>query len=492
MRLRLLIPAIFFILCSYQSALAQCCCATNLGTINPNGNWQYFQHSCLGYVSFPAQAGCTYIFTYCSSTAPSAYYSGDPYLTLNTTAMSGTLISNDDYCGLGSFIQWTAPATQTYYLQLGSWAQGASCACNVSRNLGYRSTNCAGGTQPPTSITASPTSLCAGQSTTLTANGTVGTQNWYTGSCGGTFIGTGATITVTPATTTTYYVNNNSNGQASPTCASITVTVNPSPPAPTASNVALCGPGSATLTASGGNSYVWYANSNGTGQLGTGSTYTTPVLQNTTTYYVGIGSPGGPGSSGSQSFSYTGGVQTFTAPATGNYNIVLRGGRGGNGLNTQGGFGGEATGGLALTAGQTISVYIGGQGGNAGGPVGWNGGGQGGIDVGAGQHAGSGGGGSDIRVGGTALANRVIVAGGGGGGGRDGVTGVGGGSSGTTSANYNSGIGGTGGTQVGGGLAGILTRGATNGSLGQGGAGSTGYNAAGGDHRLPIERKAEA
>jgi hypothetical protein len=32
---------------------------------------------------------------------------------------------------------------------------------------------------------------------------------------------------------------------------------------------------------------VWYSNSNGTGQLGTGSTYTTPQLSNNTTYYVG-------------------------------------------------------------------------------------------------------------------------------------------------------------------------------------------------------------
>lgn len=480
--LRLLFFSLLVFLFSFESAIAQCCCATNLGVISPNTNWQYFQHSCLGYVSFQAQAGCTYVFTYCNSQAPSAYYSGDSYLTINSAVLSGAVAANDDWCGLGSYIQWTAPATQTYYLQLGSWAQGASCACNVNRNLGYRSTNCAGGVQSPTGIVASSNTICQGQSVTLTASGAVGTQNWYTGSCGGTLVGTGATITLTPQITTTYYVNNNSNGQASPQCASITITVNSPPVGPSANNVVLCGPGSANLVATGApvNSvYSWYSNPNGTGLLGTGQTWTTPLLSSTTTYYVSYQPPGIAGN-GTSTFNFTGSPQTFTAPVTTTYNLSLRGGRGGNGLNTTGGLGGQATGSLALTAGQTINVYVGGQGGNAAGVPGWNGGGQGGLDVGAGQHGGSGGGASDIRVGGTALANRVIVAGGGAGGGRDGATGIGGGLSGTTSANFNSGIGGTGGTQVSGGVAGILTRGATNGVLGIGGAGSTGYNAAGG------------
>jgi len=461
-----------------QNTLAQCCCATNLGSISPNLTWQYYPQTCHGYLSFQAQAGCTYQFTYCQSTAPGASYTGDTYLTINSQPTTGIQTSNDDYCGLGSYISWTAPATATYYIQLGSWAQGATCACGLSRVLGYRSTNCAGGVSPPTSITASSNTICSGQTVTLTANGAVGTQTWYTGSCQGTQIGTGQNITVTPLVTTTYFVNNFSGGNFSPSCAQVTITVIAAPLAPQASGQTLCGPGQATLTATGGANYVWCANSNGTGQLANTQQYTTPVLQNTTTYYVGIAGAGV--STGQQTFNYTGAPQTFTAPATGNYTITLTGARGGNGLNTQGGLGGQATGSLALTAGQTINIYIGGQGGNSGGLPGWNGGGQGGVDIGAGQHAGSGGGASDIRVGGTALANRVIVAAGGAGGGRDGATGVGGGTSGTASANFSSGYGGTGGTQVAGGLAWTLTRGATNGTLGQGGAGSTGYNAAGG------------
>jgi hypothetical protein len=182
-------------------------------------------------------------------------------------------------------------------------------------------------------------------------------------------------------------------------------------------------------------------------------------------------------------FSYTGGVQSYTASATGTFTLYVWGAQGGSGYSTTGGKGGYATGEITLTAGQTINIYVGGQGSKASGVAsggGYNGGGNGGIDTQVSQNGGGGGGATDIRIGGTALSDRVIVAGGGAGGGRNGTTGVGGGNFGTSSADYNSGKGGTGGSQVSGGTAYITSRGATNGSLGLGGAGSTGVNAAGG------------
>jgi gliding motility-associated-like protein len=58
----------------------------------------------------------------------------------------------------------------------------------------------------PTNVTANTFSVCAGGSATLSATGTVfgGSYNWYTS--GGTFVGSGASITVTPTTNTTYRV----------------------------------------------------------------------------------------------------------------------------------------------------------------------------------------------------------------------------------------------------------------------------------------------
>ena len=81
----------------------------------------------------------------------------------------------------------------------------------------------------PTSITQSANPICAGNSTTLTANGAVGTVYWYINGCGVTQIGTGNSITVLPNTTTTYNARNFSGGLFSNGCVSTAVTVNPTP-----------------------------------------------------------------------------------------------------------------------------------------------------------------------------------------------------------------------------------------------------------------------
>jgi hypothetical protein len=83
----------------------------------------------------------------------------------------------------------------------------------------------------PTSIIGT-TTICEGTSTTLTlADGSAGTGaiiEWFSGSCGGTSIGTGNSIIVSPIITTTYYARY--NGDCNTTaCTSVTVNVNPLP-----------------------------------------------------------------------------------------------------------------------------------------------------------------------------------------------------------------------------------------------------------------------
>ncbi len=126
-------------------------------------------------------------------------------------------------------------------------------------------------------------------------------------------------------------------------------------------------------------------------------------------------------------FNYTGAVQTFTVPAcVTSLTVDIRGGQGGTGtmnsFNCGGAMAGRVQGALAVTPGDVLYIYVGGQGASStspgpGGAGGYNGGGNGGgtgsITYGGG---GGGGGGSDIRVSPYALANRVVVAGGGGGG----------------------------------------------------------------------------
>ena len=88
--------------------------------------------------------------------------------------------------------------------------------------------------QQPTSPTATPSTICVGGSSTLSATPGSGgdTIAWYSGSCGGTYEGTGVSLPVSPISTTTYYAKtkNSTTGCLSSSCASgVTVTVNQPP-----------------------------------------------------------------------------------------------------------------------------------------------------------------------------------------------------------------------------------------------------------------------
>jgi gliding motility-associated-like protein len=78
----------------------------------------------------------------------------------------------------------------------------------------------------PASASASASPIYVGSSTQLSATGVQGVVQWYTGSCGGTLVGTGSPLTVSPTVTTTYYARNLANGVYSSGCVSVTVTVN--------------------------------------------------------------------------------------------------------------------------------------------------------------------------------------------------------------------------------------------------------------------------
>lgn len=120
-------------------------------------------------------------------------------------------------------------------------------------------------------------------------------------------------------------------------------------------------------------------------------------------------------------FNYTGHMQTYVVPGgVTSLNITASGASGGAGDGGSGGLGGTTTAILNVTPGQTIYVFVGGQGNNSidvgggGTALGFNGGGT--LDSAAAISAGGGGGSTDIRIGGTDPFSRVLVAGGGGGG----------------------------------------------------------------------------
>jgi hypothetical protein len=100
---------------------------------------------------------------------------------------------------------------------------------------------------PSTSIDGI-TTICNGQSTTLTATGG-GTYLWSTGSVN-------ASIFVSPTVTTAYWLTVTSTVGCTAS-SSITVTVNNNPTVNIIGNGIVCSGQSTTLTASGGTSYVW-------------------------------------------------------------------------------------------------------------------------------------------------------------------------------------------------------------------------------------------
>lgn len=164
-------------------------------------------------------------------------------------------------------------------------------------------------------------------------------------------------------------------------------------------------------------------------------------------------------------YSYTGGVQTWTVPA-GITTITIEcwgaQGQGGNG-----GLGGYAKGDLSVTPGQTINIYVGGQ-------NGFNGGGLGYAAV-----PKNGGDASDVRLTGTALTDRVIVAGGGGAGGPADVGNYQGGHGGGGNSGPNYAGGGAGQGYGGAGGIGGATGGTGNTSCHAGGAGGGGFTSGG-------------
>jgi gliding motility-associated-like protein len=138
---------------------------------------------------------------------------------------------------------------------------------------------------PPTVTTDT---ICYGDSTLLTASGAAGVGfQWYTSPSGGSALDSTATYQTPPLTVTTdYYVQTSMGGCAS-TRTKTTVKIKPLPASPTVPKIGICVGNTATINATApGGIYEWYDSmSNGT-LIHTGATYTTPVLNADTIFYI--------------------------------------------------------------------------------------------------------------------------------------------------------------------------------------------------------------
>jgi large repetitive protein len=220
---------------------------------------------------------------------------GSANVTINNSPAITIVSGGGTYCnsatltasgGSGGTIYWqgttsngtstTTPATNqtvnssgTYYFRsYNSCGWGTQGSANVT--LDFSST-------APTGATASAASVCSGSSSTLNViGGSLGTGaswKWYSGNCGGTLVGTGSSISISPTTTTTYYVR--AEGSCNTTsCASVTVIIIalPAQPGPITGSTSVCQGSSQTysLTAvPNATSYTWTLPS---GWSGTSST----------------------------------------------------------------------------------------------------------------------------------------------------------------------------------------------------------------------------
>ena len=190
-------------------------------------------------------------------------------------------------------------ASTVYYKSSTAGATTYTCNANNTTSL-CAATATATITNLPSSIAvlATPSNLCVSGNTTLTLSPATGYGaaqfQWQTSSDNSSFSDstgmTGATLTTKTLSSSRYYrvVLKNSSGTFCLNSTSDTALVY-NPTVTSVSGASRCGSGSVTLGVTSADGTVnWYdASIDGT-LLGTGSTYTTPSIASTTTYYAEV------------------------------------------------------------------------------------------------------------------------------------------------------------------------------------------------------------
>lgn len=261
--------------------------------------------------------------------------------------------SGGNQVGVGNnFVTPLLSSTTTYY------AQTSNGSCTSARIPAVATIN----TQPNTPTTTGAFN-CGPGSVTLNAVSNASQVTWWDAPTGGTQVGSGTSYT-TPALngTTTYYVQASNGTCPSSARASATATIRSVTPDPVISGGARCGSGTLTLSATSAQTLIWFSTPGGS-QIGVGSSFTTPFLSASTTYYVQatdgfcpsqnvavqavintppsislgndvtVSSPSYQIDAGSGYSSYNwnngaGNAQTFTVTTPGNYCVVVTDGNG--------------------------------------------------------------------------------------------------------------------------------------------------------------------
>jgi hypothetical protein len=244
-----------------------------------------------GYTIHTFNSNGTFTFNNPSTAVvPNVTICGSTSATFTGTVAAGFTLDWYDAASGGNLLSqgtltYTTPAlasTTIYYVAV--------------RNI---STGCVSATRTAVTATVNATSFtsttgasrCGTGTVTLQAATAAGTINWYAALTGGASLGAGSNFT-TPsiAATTTYYVQVTNNGCTTNPRVAVVATVNAIPTFSSTTGASICG-GPSTLTlqaATAAGTINWYAALTGGASLGTGTSYTTPSIATSTTYYVDV------------------------------------------------------------------------------------------------------------------------------------------------------------------------------------------------------------
>ncbi len=209
--------------------------------------------------------------------------------TLEITGASGATITwyatSTSTTPLGTGATFITPAlnvTTSYFAEI----TGSACSSTAGRLEGVVTVN-----PLPTVTTVEPPGFCAGNTITLTATPSAGaTLRWYKNIGDVTPVATGNTYTTEVLNASTAYYVEAYNATTGCTSArkAVNIQVYPLPTFTVAQPAAICAGNTVTITATPlyGATIRWYRNIGDVTPVATGNTYTTGILNASTTYYV--------------------------------------------------------------------------------------------------------------------------------------------------------------------------------------------------------------
>jgi PKD repeat protein len=216
-----------------------------------------------------------------TATAPSSRCDAGT-VTLGASANAGTLNWYGVPTGgtiLATGSSFTTPSissSTTYYVE------AVNGSCSSARSAVLATIN-----NSPTITSTIPTTICSGETFTISATASAGTLAWYNLPTGGIVQGTGTSFSLSNWTTTTTFYVQATDGSCQSARIPVIVTVNQRPTNTSITPGTRCGIGTVTLAAAFSSGTIsWFTNSSGGTAIATGGTFTTPIISASTTYYV--------------------------------------------------------------------------------------------------------------------------------------------------------------------------------------------------------------